>query len=61
MEDQSPRAKQKQLSRERDEMRLKSGEISPEQLKRDNSFFLSVPIKRFKIAAIGGKPLKRSI
>ena len=61
MLDDSPRAKQKQLSRARDEMRLKSGEVSLDQLKRDNSFFNAVPIKRFKMVAIGSKPLKRGI
>jgi hypothetical protein len=61
MLDDSARAKQKQLSRARDEMRLKSGEVSLDQLKHDNSFFNAVPIKRFKMVAIGNKPLKSSI
>lgn len=61
MLDDSQRAKQKLLSRARDEMRLKSGEISLDQLKYDNSFFNALPIKRFKIVAIGNKPLKRGI
>ena len=43
MLDDGLRAKQKQLSRARDEMRLKSGEISPDQLKHDNSFFNALP------------------
>lgn len=42
-------------------MRLKSGEISLNQLKHENNFFNALPIKRFKIVAIGNKPLKRSI
>ena len=61
MVDDSPRAKQKRLSRARDEMRLKSGAISPDQLKYDNSFFSALPIKRFKMVSIGNKPLKRKI
>ena len=61
MLDDSQRAKQKRLSRARDELRLKSGEISLDQLKYDNSFFTALPIKRFKIVAIGNKPLKRGI
>lgn len=61
MLDDSPRAKQKRFSRAQDEKRLKSGEVSLDQLKHYNSFFNAVPIKRFKIVAIGNKPLKRSI
>lgn len=61
MLDDSARAKQKQLSRARDEVRLKSGKASLEQMKRDNGFFNAVPIKRFKMVAIGNKPLKRGI
>ena len=61
MLDDGLRAKQKRLSRARDEMRLKSGEISPDQLKHDNSFFNALPIKRFNMISIGNKPLKRKI
>ena len=61
MLDDSLRARQKRLSRARDEMRLKSGEISPDQLKHDNNFFNALPIKRFKIVSIGKRALKRSI
>jgi hypothetical protein len=61
MLDDSKRAEQKRLSRERDEMRLKSGEISLDQLKHENNFFNALSIKRFKIVAIGNEPLKRSI
>ena len=60
MQDDSSRAKQKRLSRARDEMRLKSGEINVDQLKHDNNFFNALPIKRFKMEALGNKPLKRS-
>ena len=58
MLDDGLRAKQKRLSRARDEMRLKSGEISRDQLKHDNSFFNALPIKRFKMVSVGDKPLK---
>lgn len=61
MLDESQRAKQKRLSRARDEVHLKSGEVSLDQLKQENGFFSALPIKRFKIAAIGNKPLKRGI
>lgn len=59
--DRSPRAKQKELSRARDAVRLQSGQVSPEQLKHENNFFRSLPIKRYKMVAIGGKPLRCSL
>lgn len=59
--DQDERAKQKQLSRDRDAACLEGGEVSLDQLKHENDFFSAVPIKRFKIVAIGGKRLRRSI
>jgi hypothetical protein len=61
MSDNDLRAKQKQKSRERDEARLKSGELSLDELKQQNNFFSAVPVKRFKIMAIGNKPLKPRI
>lgn len=51
------RAEQKQLSRDRDVMLLQSGQITEAELKRRNSFFGALPIKRFKIVAIGRKPV----
>lgn len=51
------RAQQKQLSRDRDAMLLQSGQITEAELKRRNSFFGALPIKRFKIVAIGRKPV----
>ena len=51
------RAKQKRLSRERDVTLLQSGQITEAELKRRNSFFGAMPIKRFKIVAIGRKPV----
>ena len=55
--DRWSRAKQKQLSRDRDAMLLQSGQITEAELKRRNSFFGALPIKRFKIVAIGRKPV----
>ena len=51
------RAEQKQLSRDRDVMLLQSGQITEAELKRRNSFFGALPIKRFKMVAIGRKPV----
>jgi len=61
IEDQIERAKQKELSRASDAARVEAGEVSLDQLYRENSFFSAVPIKRFKMVAIGGKPLRRPI
>lgn len=55
--DRLSRAQQKQLSRDRDAMLLQSGQITEAELKRRNSFFGALPIKRFKIVAIGRKPV----
>lgn len=55
--DRVSRAEQKQLSRERDAMLLQSGWITEAELKRRNSFFGALPIKRYKMVAIGGKPI----
>lgn len=55
------RATKKQRSRQRDEARLNSGELSPDELKQQNNFFSAVPVKRFTIMAIGNKPLKPRI
>ncbi len=52
------RAQQKQLSRDRDAMLLQSGQVSMDEMKHRNSFFSAVPFKRFKIVAIGGKPVR---
>lgn len=52
------RAQQKQLGRDRDAMLLKSGQVSEAELKQRNSFFSALPIKRFKVIAIGGKPVR---
>lgn len=55
------RADEKQQSRVRDEARLEAGEISPDELKVENNFFAALPIKRFKIVAIGKRRLKRPL
>lgn len=55
------RARQKEISRARDAARLDAGEVSPDPLKRENYFFSALPIKQYKIVAIGGRPLRRSI
>lgn len=55
--DRLSRAQQKQLSRDRDVMLLQSGQITEAELKRRNSFFGALPIKRFKMVAIGRKPV----
>ena len=55
--DRWSRAKQKQLSRDRDAMLLQSGQITEAELKRRNSFFGALPIKRYRMVAIGGKPV----
>jgi len=57
--DQEERARQKQASRNRDQARLAAGEIDSEGLRKENGFFSSLDLKGFRIAAIGGKPLKQ--
>lgn len=58
--DSRKRALEKQESRDRDRARLDDLSVDPSQLRRENSFFASLPLHRFKIVAIGGKPLARS-
>lgn len=52
------RGQRKQLSRDRDAMLLQSGQVSREEMKHQNSFFSALPLQRFKIVAIGGKPVR---
>ncbi len=52
------RAAVKQASRDEDARRIASGEISDRELKRENAFFGSLDKSKFKMVAIGGKPLK---
>lgn len=56
---EAERARQKQASRDRDADRLARGEISPAELAEENSFFASLDVSRFKIVAIGGRPIGR--
>lgn len=48
----------KQKQRDEDLRRLESGEISKEELKKENGFFSSLPLNKFKIKFIGNKILK---
>lgn len=52
------RAQQKQLSRDDDAIRLQSGQVSADEMKQRNSFFSALPVKKYKVAAIGGKPVR---
>lgn len=54
------RVAQKEQSRAADLMRLAAGEISRDDLMRQNGFFSSLPIHSFRIVAIGGRPVKRA-
>jgi hypothetical protein len=54
--DPAERAREKQESRDYDIARLRAGEITPEELNRENDFFASIPIEKFKIKSIGGRP-----
>ncbi|MBX5041143.1 hypothetical protein [Rhizobium lentis] len=58
--DSRKRALEKQESRERDQVRLDNGSVSPAQLRRENSAFAELPLHRYKMVAIGGKALARS-
>lgn len=55
--DSKKRARDKQASRERDRLRLNSGLVDREGLRRENGFFSSLPLHEFRIASIGGRPL----
>jgi hypothetical protein len=54
--DQAERQREKQASRDRDARRLASGEVSREQLSRENSF--AGGISNTEITHIGGRPIK---
>jgi hypothetical protein len=53
------RAAEKQAARDRDADRLRSGAVQADALARENDFFRGIEIDKFKIAAIGGRPLGR--
>lgn len=52
------RPAEKQASRDEDAARLARGEITPAQLRRENNFFGALDMQRFKIVAIGGRPVR---
>jgi hypothetical protein len=58
--DGGARAAEKQASRDDDAKRLASGEISAAALRRKNSFFGSLAFSKFRIVAIGGKPIRQT-
>jgi hypothetical protein len=52
------RAAEKQASSDEDADRLARGEITGAELRVENNFFASLDMSRFKIVAIGGRPIK---
>jgi hypothetical protein len=58
--DSKKRAREKQASRESDELRLRSGMVNREGLRRENDFFSSLPLEKFRIVAIGGRPIDKA-
>lgn len=59
--DQKARAAVKQASRDEDARRLLSGEISNDELRRENSFLGALDVSKLRTVAIGGKPLARKV
>ena len=53
--DPAKRAAEKQASRERDMELIRSGAMTPEQLRQKNDFFAALDITNFRIASIGGR------
>lgn len=53
------RAREKQASRDWDAARLESGEVSRRDLKHENSIGSHLPLIRYQIVAIGGRPIGR--
>lgn len=58
--DPAERARQKQASRDRDARRLADGEVTPTELRRENAFFGSLDFSRFRMTAIGDRPVEYS-
>ena len=56
--DPKKRAAEKQASRDRDLERLKRGEITPEELTKENDFFAALDLAEFEIVSIGGRPFR---
>ena len=53
------RAHEKQLSRDRDAVRLVSGEVSAVELRRENGIGSHLPLGRYQVVAIGGRSILR--
>jgi hypothetical protein len=58
--DHDKRALEKQESREQDAARLRDGQVSPADLRRENSFFSGLSLSRYRMVAIGGKSICHS-
>jgi hypothetical protein len=58
--DQEKRAREKLESRERDSARLRDGQVSSADLRRENSFFSGLSLSRYQIVAIGGQSICQS-
>jgi len=57
--DPKKRAAEKQALRDRDLERLRNGEVTPEQLTKENDFFAALDLANFRIEAMGGRPIGR--
>lgn len=53
----SGRADEKQRSRDEDARRVRSGVINSSELRRENNFFASLDMGKFRIVAIGRRVL----
>ena len=53
------RAREKQLSRDRDAGRLAAGEVSALELRRENGIGSHLPLSRYQMVAIGGRSILR--
>ncbi|ESQ87909.1 hypothetical protein ABAC460_17105 [Asticcacaulis sp. AC460] len=54
------RAHEKQSLRERDAVRLASGEVSALELRRENGIASHLPLGRYQMVEIGGRSILRS-
>ena len=55
--DTDKRARQKQAARDHDAERLASGAVNIDDLRKEKSFFGSLPLHQFRIVAIGGRKI----
>lgn len=55
--DPAERARQKQASRDEDARQLAAGEVTPRELRKRNAFLGALDLSRYRMVAIGGKPL----